>query len=295
MIQVNIFSCGGSAIGMCTSHKIIDGNTLTMFLEDWTAAARGAQDVVHPSFIAPSLFPQIPSLSFENLILVSQGNSLTRRFVFDGPTLAALKAKTRLPSSGKEPTRVEIVAALLWKCAAKAASQVSGSYSQRPFNLGLLVNLRLKNCLPKELVGNLIWIAMAQHNLNSEPELHYMVDKVRKCKAEINRDFVEALKGEDGSTRLKKIVELIMNSSDEFLALPITSMCNTGMYELDFGWGKPVWMYYGNQSARNFIALCDTRVGDGIEAMVTLTKQDMAIFEHDTELRSYTSCNPTPL
>lgn len=101
MVQVNIFSCNGIALAMCTSHKIIDGYTCTMFLEACTEAAHGAPDVVYPSFVALSLFPNIPSLLFDSPIHVRKGNYLTWRFVFDATMLAALKDKTRLPSSRK--------------------------------------------------------------------------------------------------------------------------------------------------------------------------------------------------
>lgn len=45
--------------------------------------------------------------------------------------------------------------------------------------------------------------------------------------------------------------------------------------------GKIIWM--------------DTRKGDGIEALMTLKKQDMAIFEHDEELLQFASLNPSIL
>ena len=45
--------------------------------------------------------------------------------------------------------------------------------------------------------------------------------------------------------------------------------------------GKIIWM--------------DTRKGDGIEALMTLKKQDMAIFVHDEELLQFASLNPSIL
>lgn len=39
-IQVSAFECGGIAIGLCISHKILDGAALCTFLKAWTAIAR---------------------------------------------------------------------------------------------------------------------------------------------------------------------------------------------------------------------------------------------------------------
>ncbi|CAI9270456.1 unnamed protein product [Lactuca saligna] len=56
-VQVNIFECGGIAIGLCSSHKILDGAALYKFMKAWSNMARGAEEVVYPNFTAPSIFP----------------------------------------------------------------------------------------------------------------------------------------------------------------------------------------------------------------------------------------------
>ena len=50
-VQVNIFDCGGIGIGLCASHKITDGSTLSAFLSTWAAIAGGpCNKLVHPNF-----------------------------------------------------------------------------------------------------------------------------------------------------------------------------------------------------------------------------------------------------
>ncbi|PON37318.1 Transferase [Parasponia andersonii] len=60
-----------------------------------------------------------------------------------------------------------------------------------------------------------------------------------------------------------------------------TSFCNFHLYEMiDFGWGKSVWVTIPvatNQS--NVVTLMDTSSG-GVEAWVTLSKQEIATFGH---------------
>lgn len=184
IIQVNVFNCGGIAICTCISHKFLDGTSYTLFLKDWTAAARGSSsEMVYPSFVDPSLFPQIPSLSFKSPISFSKIKIASQRFVFDGLKIAALKAQTKLLSSGSESSRFEVVAALLWKCVVKAAckSNDSDSSLEKPSNLGMVINLRGKNCVPKNSVGNLVWPGLAQCKVSPELEHKTLVDRSSRC------------------------------------------------------------------------------------------------------------------
>lgn len=79
----------------------------------------------------------------------------------------------------------------------------------------------------------------------------------------------------------------MMNSGDIILSFDL--------YELDFGWGKLVWFYYCNLKVVNIISLCDTGAGGGIQAVVSLSAQEMAILESDPELLAIASINLSPL
>ncbi|PKI31919.1 hypothetical protein CRG98_047690 [Punica granatum] len=85
-IQVNVFRCGGIALGICNTHRLHDGTSEGVFLKEWAAIAQGS----------------------------GGGNSVTKRFTFTGPAIEALRARGKGPSA-KNPTRVEAVTGLLWK------------------------------------------------------------------------------------------------------------------------------------------------------------------------------------
>ncbi|KAK3034185.1 hypothetical protein RJ639_034325 [Escallonia herrerae] len=167
MIQVNFFSCGGIAISICTSHKIIDGDSYATFLLAWAATARGSSEQVNPRFIGQSLFPQNPllpkGLSFTIWPLIfKQGKFVTRRFVFNAQALAALKAKAASPSAGAQyPSRVMAVTSLLWKCGMNSSRARHGF--QKPSVLTLVVNLRTRCSppMPRHSIGNNFWGAIA--------------------------------------------------------------------------------------------------------------------------------------
>ncbi|KAL3529534.1 hypothetical protein ACH5RR_008856 [Cinchona calisaya] len=65
-IQFNSFECGGTAVGVCISHKIADAISMVTFMNTWAAKSLGkTEDILHPSFhLAGHLFPQMKILSF---------------------------------------------------------------------------------------------------------------------------------------------------------------------------------------------------------------------------------------
>lgn len=69
-----------------------------------------------------------------------------------------------------------------------------------------------------------------------------------------------------------------------------TSWCRFPFYEIDFGWGKPVWMSRIH-APYEATFLLDTQDGDGIEAWVSFKKQDMPLFLRHIEddLLAFTS------
>ncbi|KAK2985699.1 hypothetical protein RJ640_011927 [Escallonia rubra] len=151
MMQVNFFDCGGIAISICPSHKLIDDHILVKFLKAWAATAHGSSEEVYPSFVAPSLFVQNPLLPKRSSMLFpmdKQGKYVTRRLVFNSLGLGMLKAKAAFASSGfQNPSRIMAVTSLIWKCATEASKARYGS--QRSSVLSLLVNLRARSFPPR--------------------------------------------------------------------------------------------------------------------------------------------------
>ncbi|EEF52853.1 Salutaridinol 7-O-acetyltransferase, putative [Ricinus communis] len=131
-IQANVFECGGIAIGICISHKILDGAALSTFIKGWTTTARPCKEVVYPKFTAASLFPANDLWlrdSSEALwgSFFRKGDCITRRLVFDASAIDKLKEKATC-SVMKCPTRVEAVSAFLWKSAVAASAEFESSY-----------------------------------------------------------------------------------------------------------------------------------------------------------------------
>ncbi|KAL4336510.1 hypothetical protein AHAS_Ahas12G0017400 [Arachis hypogaea] len=309
-IQVNVFQCGGIAIGTRISHRIIDGAALATFLKCWSERARGCKHLTQPKFIASSVFPT-NSLWLRDLSmgmwgsLFRQGKGVTKRFLFTNKAISTLKvqisAKYCYDVAEDSPTRLETVSAILWKCL-MAASQ-SRFEVQRSSFVTHLVNLRRRMdeaLCPDHTMGNLVWLVSAKHFDEHGTSMDDLACKLRNTISRIDKDFVNELRSEKGISimkdSLRKICEL--RSRNEMEHFGFSSWCNLGFYEADFGWGKPTWVssVASNGSVfMNLIILVDTKLKDGIEAWVTLDEHDMNHLISNTEILNYATLNPSPL
>ncbi|XP_044476063.1 stemmadenine O-acetyltransferase-like [Mangifera indica] len=307
-IQINVFDCGGIAVGVCISHRIVDGAALSTFLKAWTSTVRGCDKKIYPNLFANSqLFPANDLWLRDTAMatwgcLFIKGNCITRRFVFDASAITTLKNQST-SSTVKNPTRVEAVSAFIWKYTMAASKDKNGS-SSRPSLLTHLVNLRTRMVPPISdySTGNLLWLAAAECSPNTyNPELHNLAAKMRRAISKFDGDFVKTLTStQQGnavmSESLKEMAEF--GAKDEVDYFGFSSWCKFGFYENDFGWGKPVWVSsvgLSSQVFMNLVILVETKSGDGMEAWLTLDEKDMNILVSNPEFLRFASVDPSPL
>ncbi|KAL3838667.1 hypothetical protein ACJIZ3_023258 [Penstemon smallii] len=299
MTQVNIFECGGIAIGTAFRHKIVDGFTMVSFLSAWAATARVSSEPVCPNYISQSLFPQKEEISnqadFVGSVL-KMGKSIMHRFVFDASAIGQLKAASNI----KRPTRVEVVLALIWKCfmVASLSNGKQVSLISQPVNM----RRRARPPFPSDCFGNFVGLSAASSTNEDKKELGHLVKEIRDDANKIDHDYVNRMLGDKGLLgcieNLQPSVSKILEADDVLL---VTSWCSLGIYNVDFGWGKPIWMTRceaGNNSESifmNCVWLNDTRSGDGVEAWVVLDEKYMEVFENVEEIKTYASKDPSPL
>ncbi|KAL3849683.1 hypothetical protein ACJIZ3_011565 [Penstemon smallii] len=314
MIQVTAFDCGGIAIGLYTSHKIIDGVSQVTFLKAWADAALAhneeeeEEEIIRPSFISPSIFPPNPALPENAAVMLfianlEQKKCVTRRFLFNSSSIMRLKKKAIAS------TRAMAVTGLIWKCivaASKARSKASNCIA-RSSAMRILVNLRNKGTTPisPHAIGNILWLTdpiQYSRSDDDDDDLEYIVGRLKNATDQISDDFVERMKGEEWSLKvgdkMNEMKKEYFDTNADTIAL--TSLCNMGIYEIDFGWGKPIWASIGNayvdiSLVNNFVMLMDVKSGNGVEAWVTLSEENMAFLENDPELLAFASLNPNPL
>lgn len=301
-VQANFFECGGMAIGFNVSHKIIDAHTLSTFINSWAAISlcfSTSDHVVlppHQYVAAASRFPPLdlfrPTPQFGKF---AKEKCITKRFVFESSKIASLKSKAA-SAAVQNPTRVEVVSALIWKCAMKASS-TANSDSVRTSSAWLqIVNMRKILAPPsaEKLMGNLLgFFAAKSTGGENDDDLQGLVGAMRKGSEEFKLKYGAnyGVNGDDISKLMKEYGEQLQK--DDIECYCSTSWCRFPFYEANFGWGKPLMNIPATEELKNLITLMDTSDGGGIEARLTLKEEDMAIFEENEELLAYASLNPT--
>ncbi|KAI3740503.1 hypothetical protein L2E82_30962 [Cichorium intybus] len=295
-IQVNHFSCGGVAVAASLSHKIADGSSLLNFMNHWATVTRSLsgepRDLSH---INPHFIPyQIRNVSLpRNLPDKPQGEYIARSFMFPNSKINDLKAKiTSLTKESGEPimnpTRVEALTWLLHKCAVAAASKTNSGIF-KPTGVGQIMNLRdkLVEPLPETSLGNLCLMMEVPTRNESDLTPNNIIGELRKKKNEFRRI-------RNTETALGMVAEMCSDHTAMFETTRrlsedyyvYSAMNRFPTYGIDFGWGKPIKVTIA-WALKNVIFMMDAPNGDGIDAIVSLEKQDMKIIQNDPELLAF--------
>ncbi|XP_059288836.1 stemmadenine O-acetyltransferase-like [Lycium ferocissimum] len=272
-VQVNLFDCDqGIAIGVCMSHKVGDGSSIVTFINAWAAITRGDVEIVQPNFnLARTLFPPIdlsnsnfkPSIGMKKEKLMT-----TRRFVFDKEKLDALRKSASSRSQVKDPTRVEALSAFVWRHFMKKDSK-------KMFAAVHAVNIRsrMNPTIPDNSFGNLWTAALAFPEMMASTNDDDLVYQLRNAIKNINSDYIKILQnGQDFLKHMGKLVEMFSKGEVEFCNF--TSWCRFPVYEVDFGWGKPIWVCTTTFPYENMVIFVSTKCGEGIEAWVNMLEDD---------------------
>ncbi|KAH0684536.1 hypothetical protein KY289_022288 [Solanum tuberosum] len=267
LAQLIYFECGGIALSVCMSHKLVgDACSAYNFLRDWARLTRDPKLTLSPPYFAKdSLMPSPfdgPLLS--HVIEPKKKRCIQKRFVFSESKINALIALVVAESSVQNPTRNEIVSTLLYKCAASSSTTNFGR-SQLVLPLNLQSQASLQPPLPPTTIGNILSIFSTPiyENYERNLKLPKLVTDIRKSKHDL-------------STR---------NNIQENMF--VTEMLEA--YRTDFGLGKPARASKGSGPSSNTFILMNTPDdhGRGVEAFVNLNEEDMSVFINDKDLLQF--------
>ncbi|CAK9155837.1 unnamed protein product [Ilex paraguariensis] len=286
-VQVNFFDCGGMAVGVCTSHKIADALSIALLITGWAATSRGDSNILCPQFESAKLFPPRNISGFKPTVGITKEKIVVKRFVFNNSIVAALREKYT-DFNDLRPTRIEALSAFIWD-RFRALTEIESS-PKKMYSVLHAVNLRTRMDppLPEHSFGNLYRIAIATPSMDTRDESCDLVKQMREAIKNIDGDYVTKLReGDEHLNLLKENAQRF--EKGEMVSFSFTSLCRFRLYDVDFGWGRPVKVGSTRLTFKNLVTFMDTREGDGIEAWLNLEEGDMVKFEVDEELLAHIS------
>lgn len=256
---------------------------------------QGISKVTPPIFVSPFNFPDSSRLRFPvPPPRMASKKIVTKIFRFDGEAIEKLKSEviSGADSGVKHlPSRVEVVSALIWKALISVAKEKHGylrsSSMSLPFNLRGKVGVPLDN-----QCGNLCRPIIARFDAKNQSKLvlSELVSLIGDAKRRASSECVKAI-------NIPEMFSMVTNSFAEMFEelnksevdiFRFTSWCRMGLYEVNFGWGKPAWASLVPPNIELTI-LNDTKSGDGIEAWLNLHENDMIQLQQDPDTMAFTS------
>ncbi|GFP98653.1 vinorine synthase [Phtheirospermum japonicum] len=285
-VQINLFDCGGIAVGVCSSHQLSDANSLVAFIRTWAESCRRRQGqkgefTPPPIFDLARHFPprDLSGSGFSQSVYLKREKLVTKRFIFDTEKLAALRGAATSPSGSivKDPTRVELVSAFIWK-------NINGSGKNQLSAAWHVVNLRPRITSPamENVFGNCI---LKQYIFSDDvgPEFHEPVGRLRSGLREVNEEYIWKAGKDDGYLNgVSKAFDLTVNGEMETCGF--SSWSRFPVYDVDFGMGKPVWVCPTSCPEKNVCFLMGTKDGDGIELLVNMLETSAQLVESKFQL-----------
>ncbi|GAA0152783.1 hypothetical protein LIER_11177 [Lithospermum erythrorhizon] len=201
--------------------------------------------------------------------------------LFDSSKISHLRAKIAAESDVKNPTRFEVVTAVLNRC-------VAMSSPFKPFAIYCPVNNRKLTTppLPSNIVGNFGAPIVSIIDQQQDLELPILVAKLRTEKDQVYKNY-NNIGPNDKDKLVSAAIEDLGKFPQNMRTILTSSWLKMPFYDVDFGWGRPFKALPLPPPVEDCFILMDDRNGDGVYAIVTLHEEVMAKFEVDKELLEF--------
>uniref|UniRef100_M0ZZG1 Anthocyanin acyltransferase n=1 Tax=Solanum tuberosum TaxID=4113 RepID=M0ZZG1_SOLTU len=256
MAQVIEFECGGLAVSLSSSHPAMDGFSNIKFLFEWAKVCKMDTPVEKINFLSFNLGNVFRTRDISRLFKstydsVIEKNIIVKRFVINEAVMLRLRKKCIEESSGAltfQPSRVEIITALLWRAYIRASATIN--WYIRPSLMALPLNLRAKTSLPQvhNSMGNFrIDVPIKFISEETKKELHNYIILIRNAMNKVVASCTKASPDE--------IVSTVINTYNESFEAPkwggndgvdkvvSSSLCNFPFHDTDFGLEKPTLLF----------------------------------------------------
>ncbi|KAG5570116.1 hypothetical protein H5410_059882 [Solanum commersonii] len=266
--QVTEFECGGLAVSLSGSHPAMDGFSDFKFLFEWAKVCKMETPVEKINFLSFNLGNIFPTRDISKLFKstytpIIHQDIVVKRFVIREAAMSRLRKKC-IDESGEgltfQPSRVEIITALLWRAFIRASATING------------VDVPIK-FMPGE----------------TKMELHNFIILIRDTVNKVVASCVKASPDEIVSTLVNiyngSVRSPEWGGNDEVDKVLCSSMCMFPLHDTDFGLGKPALLFFGMKDIQMFW-LHDTDIHSEVGVQVDLKESYMQLFDHDDDIKT---------
>ncbi|KAG6419908.1 hypothetical protein SASPL_116420 [Salvia splendens] len=275
-VQLNTFLCGGVAVAVCGSHRIFDACSLSVFLAAWAEAALGEERTIRPDFGSAALFPSESAAPLD--FGVGERRIVGKRIVFDKEAIATLRARA---NSDPDMEGVTLSRAPYSNCK---------SGPNRPHDKRAREDspARVEACV-RDLGIHIARGARSGREEGGGADFPKLPREMREATMRGIKDFARILSDKEfGRWALVDSYAEIAEKGlirEDYKVIYVTDWSKFGDYELDFGFGKAIWVSLADVPLEDLMILMNTRENDGIEAWVYLDELDMTYFEKDQHIQ----------
>ncbi|XP_022737052.1 salutaridinol 7-O-acetyltransferase-like [Durio zibethinus] len=297
-VQVNYFACGGMTICVCIRHVVADASAAASFVKSWAAVARGINTeldaVIYDCtnlFSPQDLSGLLKTVGEKQNVLLDE--VVTKRFLFYGSKIDALRNEIGNGLCLYRPTRVEAVSSLIWNALIGGDTENNEIVLMHMATISVNLRKRMDPPFPELCIGNIFHVAkMANSVMEKTTSCKSLAEKIHESICKTNDKHVRQFYGSGAHLNVMKNLAEQIGKNSKTRVFNFSSWCRFPFYETDFGWGKPVW--FGTALKLNKLAIfLDTSDGKGIEAWIGLTKEEMTKLEQDPGILAYASFNPS--
>ncbi|KAL4610757.1 hypothetical protein ACB092_08G074500 [Castanea dentata] len=275
LVQVTRFRCGGLCVGVAISFTMVDGRSVTHFINSWAKLSRGydLEDVDMPFLdrtvlrsSEPVKTPRFDPIEYTTKppVLIGRTDANEERKKETSATLLkltreqveVLKKKANQDVVGETTirpySRYEAIAGHMWRCACKVRAVDSHNSQSTRARLAVDIRNRLKPSLPERYFGNAtlgtVTPICLYKDLLSKP-LSYSAGKLREATERMDDEYIRSALGFISSQKdvsgLRSNFQIQGYSEAPFLGNPnisLGSWIGLPFYNADFGWGKPIYV-----------------------------------------------------
>ncbi|KAE8735328.1 hypothetical protein F3Y22_tig00000340pilonHSYRG00222 [Hibiscus syriacus] len=243
-VQVTVFPNAGFSIGVGFSHNVADGMTFAHFMKSWASIHRNrkAPDDHLPIFDRDSIDDPLglAPLLMNNIGMTLQGtispnssfNNLRVTFKIKRSQIESLKTEVKTKCNELNGSTFVVACAYIWVCLTKLHR--SSTHSDELSYFHFPADCRAHLNLPQTYFGNCLTLRLTSAKRSELlSENGFPVAAIA-----IEREITEFRKQpfKDATKSLLKTIE--KNKTEKDIVLLVSSP-KFGLYDTDFGWGKP--------------------------------------------------------